>query len=484
MTTTRYFDNAAIQKCWPRTWAERHAEYARRRNVVMMGPHNERDIQRLCLFRGTNGEGTVIHEAQRVSPLIRYVAQVDTMILSRPWSLNLRPDVEADENDPRLTRGMETWRRSHIDDRSRVWSDILSTEADLYIEAGVDGSTPQRPIVTGYRPQYVKIWLDDQGLEIIKAVIEYEVEDPDASTPNAMIKIVRTLTPTEISVKRGDAPPVSAPHNLGRVPLLHVQWSPGPDPYLGVPPWWGLEDAIAVHDSATTMLSVMGTKRANPALFAEGFVLPSGAAVPGLDGGASETTVIAGPQGSDLRPVSPGMEGVTALSERATDVHGLAAATVAELLYTEAGANASGTAIAYKAQALTSKASPPDRSQRRAVGLAIAMAHALVDRVPWADALDVYDVTAGPILPMDRAAEIAAAVSARETGLVKDVDTVRAFQDLGIVPRDVDPETYAAEAREADGQQTERTAAAFGRIRGPEPAAALRVVDDPDAGSA
>jgi len=472
-TTTTYNDKTTGKPAWPTTWDARRTEQQRRRDLVLMRPYTPEECQRLGLFQGTNIGGDTIHRAQRISPLIAYVAQVGTTLLSREWTLNLKGDADPQQNDPRLTRGMETWRRSQIARLARMWADNLTVEADCYMEAAIDDAG--RAVVVHHKPQHVRVWLDSRGVEVVKATITFQVDDPDDDSKQ--VQYVRTLTRDKLSEKIGDKPAKVVDNRLGVVPLGWDQFAPsGVDPYLGKPPWWGIEDGVSVHDSAASILTVIGTKRANTVLFAEG-VNPTtgtdaGQSVPGVQGGAVEGGVIVGPVGTDIRPIGHGLEGAQVLVEQAERVHAIVATTCPELLFTEAGANASGTALSHRAASLLAKYAPPDTELRATVGRMLAMAQAMADGLAWSDALDVYEVTAGPMLALDRSAELDALVKALETGLIKPPDAVRKLQDLGYIPRDADSEQYAADALAAD----------ITRARGNAEAIGLRQ-DTPDGGA-
>jgi len=476
-TTTTYNDKTTGKPAWPTTWDARRTEQQRRRDLVLMRPYTPEECQRLGLFQGTNIGGDTIHRAQRISPLIAYVAQVGTTLLSREWTLNLKGDADPQQNDPRLTRGMETWRRSQIARLARMWADNLTVEADCYMEAAIDDAG--RAVVVHHKPQHVRVWLDSRGVEVVKATITFMVDDPDDDSKQ--VQYVRTLTRDKLSEKIGDKPAKVVDNRLGVVPLGWDQFAPsGVDPYLGKPPWWGIEDGVSVHDSAASILTVIGTKRANTVLFAEG-VNPTtgtdaGQSVPGVQGGAVEGGVIVGPVGTDIRPIGHGLEGAQVLVEQAERVHAIVATTCPELLFTEAGANASGTALSHRAASLLAKYAPPDTELRATVGRMLAMAQAMADGLAWSDDLDVYEVTAGPMLALDRSAELDALVKALETGLIRPADAVRKLQDLGYIPRDADPEQYAADALAADITRARGNAEAIGLRKADAPA---RVADDP-----
>lgn len=478
MTTVTYTDKTTGKPAWPTTWDARRKEQQRRRDLVLMRPYAPEECERLGLFQGTNIGGEVIHRAQRISPLIGFVASVNTAILSREWTLNLKGDTDAKENDPRLTRGAETWRRSQIPRAARLWADNLSVEADCYMESTIDDEG--RAVVVHHAPQHVRVWLDSRGLELVKATITFSVDDPDDDT--RQVTYVRTLTRDSVSEKIGDRPAQTVPHKLGMVPLGWVQYAPsGVDPYLGRPPWWGIEDGVAVHDSAASILTVIGTKRANTVLFAKG-VDPTagtdaGQVANGIQGGSVEGGIIVGPENSDISPIGHGLEGAQVLVEQATGVHATVATTCPELLFTEAGANSSGTALSRREALMVAKVGPPDAALRSSVGRAIAMAQAMADGMAWTDALDVYEVTAGPMLSPDRAAELDALLKALETGLIKPTDAVIKLQDLGYVRRDADPEAYAMEARGVDVERTAATASALSPLAGGAAPAAEVVAD-------
>lgn len=466
-TTATYTDQTTDKPAWPTTWDGRRKEQKRRRELVLMRPYTVEECQRLGLFQGTAPGNTIIHRAQRISPLISFVASVGATLLSREWTLNLKGDSTPKRDDPRLTRGSETWARSKIPRSARMWADNLTVEADCFMESTIDDKG--RAVVVHHAPQTVRVWLDSRGLEVVKATITFMVDDPDDDTKQ--VTYVRTLTREAVSEKIGDKAPTTVQHKLGVVPLGWVQFAPsGVDPYLGRPPWWGIEDGVAVHDSSASILTVIGTKRANTVLFAEGVDITAGTDAgstgSGIQGGTVEGGVIVGPVGTDVRPVGHGLEGAQALVEQSGEVHAVVATTRFELLFTDAGANASGTALSHRAAGLLATYTPPDRDLRSSVGRALAMAQAMADGLPWSDALDVYEVTAGPMLSLDRAAELDALVKSLETGLVKPADAVRKLQDLGYIPRDADPEQYAQEARGVDVENTAAQASALSSLTG------------------
>ena len=74
--------------------------------------------------------------------------------------------------------------------------------------------------------------------------------------------------------------------------------------------------------------------------------------------------------------------------------------------------------------------------------MSLSMLNLETYRAEYADRLVI---SAPPLLPVDRAAELAALEAADRLGSISAADKVRHLQRLGLVPEAVDPDDYAAD---------------------------------------
>ena len=473
-TANGWSSNATGARGWPTTWGERHAEYARRESVYQGGDYALRDFERLGLFQATDSTGVVTHKTRRVCTMLAFVANVDAAALANGWTLNVSrdavpPDVDTDGRESPSARsvlalesGLEVWKRSEVEAQSEAWSLSLAVAGDLFLEASVDEAG--RAIVYAHRPQHVSVWYDRYGRRVERAVVEFTYRKPDSNEDQTY---KRTITADEIVTEDTGAAvwKVVDVNPTGVVTLLHVPFKPVGTPGFSANAWHGLEDAVAVYDSAITQMGVIGGRHAAPWLKIMGGALEANDQTNSNPG-----RTLSLPTGVDAQYLEASLQGIGAFVEQADRVRSDAALTVPEFLFTDAGAGASGTALSHRAGAFVHKMEPVRHRLWRALAKATGIALALERGQRFTEAEDVYEVTGGPALPMDRAAESALLVSLVDADLLLRSDAIRAMQGFGVVPREADPIAYAETVEGHAAEAEERTIGALGKLRGESPA--------------
>lgn len=475
-TTANGWTSYAQDRAWPTTWDQRRREYKRRRMAYVGGEYALADFERLGLFQATKG-GTIIHKTRRICTLLSFVANVDTAALSGGLALNLRRDAFEEETqttphgvaievpsaraDAALSRGVEVWRRSDIDAKAETWARSLAVCGDWHIEAALDEEG--KAIVYMVEPEHVEIEYDRYRIGLSEACVEmkYRVGEDEVCYKREID--AKTITTTEDGKAiEGAAPTV--PNPTGVVTLLHVPFSPVPGmcsdgPVFSANAFQGLDEAVGFVDSVRTALSVVGSRNASPVMVATG-VDAGGMSASEID------RMVAIPSGATIEMLTPDLQGLDALAGMADGVFESTIKLVPELLFADASAASSGTALSYRAGAFAQKIEPVRKRFFRAIAKAIGIALALEDKKPFDDTYDVFEVSAAPALPTDKAAYVNLVSGMVTDGLLKRSDAIQALQGIGIIPPEAHPLEYAAEAAAEQRAETEWQAQQAGAILG------------------
>lgn len=461
------WDTVAVGEAWPLTWDARWNEYRRRWSVYQGGPYSQRDHERLSLFQDVNASGTVRQRTRRICTMLAFIADVDASAIATGIALNVSREVfpvKLAENGSEipnpagftaLEAGNEVWRRSAVRKHVERWARMLSVAGDLHIEAMLDESG--QPVITAHRADQVRVWYDRYGRELARAEIEFSYRKPGRDEP---IAYKRVITPETIETT-DDGKTVSEPNPVGAVTLVHVPFKPMEQPEFSANAWHGNENAVAVADSARTMMQAIGIRHSAP------WLVTTGAQMDENDqAAASVARTLALPANADAKYLEASQAGINAYVQLAESVLTDAERRAPEHLFTEAGANISGTALTLLASSFVAKIEPVRAAFRIGLARATGLALALANRQRWSEAADMYEVTGGPALPADRRAELDLLVAAIDGRLLKQSDAVRAAQGFGLVPTDADPIVYASEVAAESQQQEQRAVDAAARIVG------------------
>lgn len=443
--------NSPKGRAWPMSEGERQAELKRRWSSYTGEPYSADDVTSMSLFQYRDTGDNIAISARRICADIAYVAEVDAAAIATT-GLSLQVPDEAQESS--LEAGREIWRRSNVADRLPMWALQLCIYGEGLIEA-VKHPTLGGILVWHPAPNFQVEW-DEYGLSIKRAIISYtlpptvSMEGGRPVASGAGVAYVRVLSADRVDVYRdgvldNDA---SGTNPLGIVAAARVAYR---DLRTGLVSAWAgthYEDQIASLDSMITQMQALGARHANPILKAMGTSVGPDADLQTVG------RVIELHPGTDLQWLEANLQAIQALVNQSSQLQDAMRATLPEFLFTESGANSSGTALSYRASAFVAKIRPIREGMYAALATATAMARRIDDGGAWTAADAVYLVDGGDPLPMDEAARAQLVVSVMDAGLLRRVDAVRSLQAAGIIP-DGDPVDYAnAAVGEAKAMQS------------------------------
>ena len=459
---------------WPTTWEGARAEVERRRSVYRQAPYTDAEVVRWNLFRAVDDSNAVTATTRRVDKLITYVCGVDAAAIATDGltveartaggTSAVDPIEAADTEDARLV-----WSRSGVSRQVAAWALAYCVDGDAVWEVQL---RPDGARIVWHDVRDVQVWRDlDGSISMARIGFDYvPAPDPEDllgdATPPERRHYVRVLTRTEVITQDGDSPPVRVPHSLGVVPLVRARYGEIPGAVV-VGAWagLGLEASVAMLDSATCQIQTVGTRHSNPLLKIIGARLAEGSD-PSVVGAA-----VSLPIGGDVAWVEAALEGVRALVEARASLRESVERMCPELLFVDAGASASGTALSYRASAFSAKMLPIRESFYAALADATAMAMAWqsdTDARVASEARRLIGtgaivVSGGSVLPSDSAAEVALLTSLVESAGITRTDYIAGLQRLGMLSTD-DPAAYGEQASADSDAQAARGALAAERM--------------------
>lgn len=431
----------------PRTREERDAEYLRRERVVEGEPYTTAEIVRYNLFVAVNESNERTATTRRVDPLLRFVVGVDAAACASNGVI-IRAGGETREVTTQELADVEAarlvWSRSRGDRRLQEWAMGYATRGDIVFEAQLHDDGPR---IVAHHPSYVECQYDPTGSVIERAVMKWEYVVVGRTTKATYS---RELTQDKIITTDDGADPVVKPNPIGMVPLSLARWGSLPSTHV-IGSWagHGLEAAVAMLDSATCQVQTVGSRHANPLLVMIGARPAAG------DDPTAMGQVLPLPPGGDAKWLEAALQGVESLVSARASLREQVERLCPELLFVDAGASSSGTALSYRAGAFVAKIEPPRQAFYAAIAEALSMAVAMGAPTTVAarsDALRLLDsgsivVDGGPVLPGDRAALATMVAELAREGLVTRQTAVSLLQGASIIDPDADPTEYAAQAR-------------------------------------
>lgn len=482
---------------WPVTREEMVAEYTRRERAYLGLAYRVEDIKRLNLFRAVDSANQTIAMTRRLTRDLQFVCEVDAAAIVGDGLLvesrRDRYDLDADDDRRRASaeaeraaatlRAEAVWERSRVEDQLPAWALRWCMLGDIGFEVVRGAVAGVGAVIVAHDPRHVVCDWDDIGAELRRVVITYDYTEQAEYDPAtgevvkepAIVRYRRILTRERVDAYRDGVrvEEESGAHGLGRVPF---EWVPFRAPVPGSMGTWagyGYEDVIGSVDSALTQMQVTGQRHANPLLVALGARIGEASEIQQVGRAASL------PQGADLKYLEATLQGIQALLNMAESARQMVAQTLPEFLFVDAGASASGTALSYRAGAFVAKIDPIRHRFYRALGRCVDMAVAFDTSTPHRSLAGTYEVQGGAALPMDVTSLARLYTDLTATGGMRSVDLVRKLQDLGVVPDDVEPEVYAAQAAREVAERQAQTAMQVERIMDAVRAAAPVTDDDP-----
>ncbi|MEL6349704.1 MAG: phage portal protein [Myxococcota bacterium] len=451
--------------------------YIARHDAYVNENYTLQQIQQLQLFQALDPDDKIIAQARRLGRDIQHVVDTGTGALagSRLTLQLIDRALGNEEGRIRLEEAQRVWRRSHLQRNKGRYARILCSMGDLYIEpVRQRGAPPFDTRLVWYEPYTVTPIYDDEGLELVEAIITQVFYEPDVVNAYGVAqrvgrndRLVRRLTRDEIIVELNGEPvldesgrPVGGKHNLGRVPMVHIPCIPYCEPGHSLWVGHGLDRTLAEVDSLLSQASAVGDRYANPHLVIQGADVKDRAEFARF----GRVIEIKGANAKDAKVyhVEITARGLKALLESAFSQLEQVRRTLPEYLYAGAGANASGVALRFLATRFETKYEPIRDNFWGGLALATEMAVSM-DRNEAHNADEQYLQIAGPpLLPADVQAELAQLQAATRMGAVSEVDLVRHVQRLGIADAEMSAEDYA-EALRAERQAHQAAMAAPNR---------------------
>jgi len=427
---------------FPETEDDWQAEYSRRFRAYVSDPYTGSEIIGLHLFKALDESGDILATTRRLTLDYAFVCNTDTAALIGD-GISLQGEA-ADRAD-----GVEVWERSGLLDHVERYARDFAVKGDIHLEAlvGADGLSR----VVAYAPEHVVLTYDaETATQITRAVVTIPYYDEpeidrfgNAGAENQIGHIYRrVITADAIEVYRDGVLDTdeSGPNSLGAVTLVHVPFIPFATPNHGLNAAYQLDEALALIDSLLTQISAIGARHGNPILQSAGAKVDGGSDILKLG------RVANGPKDWTLEYIEPSFAGIASLLDTVQQHRETLRETLPEFLFTESGANSSGSALNFRASQFVSKMTPIRRRFYRAIATVSGYAIHLDRKTTPAEAPIRLRVEGGDILPANVTATLEQLrIVQQELGGLLPVDLIATLQRIGLVPKDVDPAQYAAE---------------------------------------
>ena len=432
---------------YPRTHDEWVDLYGWLRDAFVADPYDTSDLKGLHLFRALDDNGDEIAVATRVVQDAQHIINADARALSG----GERVTLEAGDGDADLTRAEAIWKRSHVDTQVADWALRCAMLGDLHLEAVRDRDGTAR--IVSYHPGCVRVDYDVvDPTRIVRAVITIRYFDTPEVSPDGVMSdpqsgpghlYQRVLTEDTITAHRDGVLLVeeSGAHGLGCVPLVHVPFQVIDEPEHGLSAAWQAWRAIAVADSIIAQLHATLNRYADPKVIIKGARLDTGST--GLQFGRWLHGL---PSDADVSYLEPSMAGCSSALEVLTAVRAVIR-EAPEFLFTDAGANASGTALSYRAASFLEKMRPIRARFFAGIATAIQLCDELERGTVHDNDRTMYLVDGMPILPIIRSDEVRTLLEIRQANGMTDADFIRHLQRLDYIDAKHDPDEYAERVR-------------------------------------
>lgn len=422
-------------------------------------PYTTGDITALGLFRAVDENGQEISITKRLLQDWRFVVETDATAMT---GHRLHLDGADDTPSALVEAAARVWKRSQVSRQAGRWSRMTAALGDIIWEAapGDHGA-----VLIGHDPRHVQVFYDEETrTRIVQAAITIPYFDPPEISntgapagPPVMHVYHRKYTETEVETYLdGELVEKMSGRNVaGVVPLSHVAFLPDiQDVEYGLCAPHGLELAFAYVDSALEQIKAAGNRFGNPILALSGATLGSDSDILKLG------RVVHGlPEGATLGYAEADMKGAARLLESALQVRQMARDTMPEFIFSGAGANSSGEALAMRTGQFALKMEEIRGRWYDGLIRATEYAVAIDQKRAWDPDTTDLDIRSGPVVPVNVKQELEALALASSAGLSAG-DKIRRLQALGYVAQEADPDKYAAEQFD---MSADRASMFFGR---------------------
>jgi hypothetical protein len=208
-----------------------------------------------------------------------------------------------------------------------------------------------------------------------------------------------------------------------------------------------------------SQVQAIGARNGNPLLAVSGARFEDGGAVFGIG------KIVSGiPSGGTVAYVESTLTGVTALLEAAQQAREQARETLPEFLFTDSGANSSGSALSWRASAFASKIEEIRGRWFDSLARLTAIAVAMDAGRAYEPARDRLRITGSPVLPVHLADEVRVLHEILDKRGLTRRDYLAHLQRLGVVSNDHTPDEYATLVGAEEQAATDREVEAARRV--------------------
>lgn len=421
---------------YPSTTAEWRDRYDALLRAYEQGNYSDAEVKADKLFQANDDSGKLIDMARRLFGFFRFITDVDAWAIVGPKGLTLETDDVAPVGA--LLAGELVWRRTRIAQVVGHWARMTACQGDYYVEAVRQSSTPPyRVKLVGYLASDVVPVYDVTGTELVSVTIETVYTDGGDYDDAVKHTYKREVDAVEV-VEYVDGKETSrAPHRAGRVPVVHLSWTPWIAPDHGLPAAHGLDAAIARLNSFAGQVGAIGNRYADPKTVIRGATVGSSSDL-GLFG-----RVISGlPADGGVEYLEPRLSAIPPLLDALREVIQHIRETAPEFIFAESSAAESGTARSYRAAALEMKIGEVRNRWLPAIAEITGVAVAMDQGRAYDEAVDAFEVQAAPFIAPNVMQEVDVLMAAQS--YLRRADIVERLQSLGIASDALTVEQYLA----------------------------------------
>lgn len=446
---------------YPRSETEWRARYELLRASYHLESYTDAEAQAWHMFRAYDNSSPKkeIASPQRIHDDFAFVVNTDAAAL-----FGGHISIEAEEGAPpeMLERAKAIWKRSKMDQSlprlahhlclGRVYVEPQRLPRDGSRVAG--GDLSYEAVLVVHEPEMYTTVVDNQTRTALTRTIivdkyfdEADLTDEGLVDDSATLHVYRRDMDTEMLTVTLDGEVVAeetGPHGLGVVPGVNLVFGATQDTEHGVGCAPTLFNALALADSFITQVHATGARYADPKMYGKNVDL-SDASI-GLFGRFISWVQKTPGYDTEIGYLEPSMEGVRAVMDALKQLMDDVRSTYPEFALFRAGAGASGDALRMHAARFESKIKAPRAGALAGLATALEQAVAMETNQPYDPSAPGLVLRAGPILPPDVKMMVEMLAEAKRESMVTPETVAGHLQSFGIIPRDVNPAEYAAEA--------------------------------------
>jgi hypothetical protein len=419
--------------------------YDLRWSMYLLHPYSAAVQKQEHLFRAFDDSGNEIDQTRRIFRYYQFIADTDARALhGGRLTLETFDTKPGKAKSDQLLKGEVVWKRSRLASEFPKVARMLCPLGDYYLEAvRMSGLPPYRTQIVARDPRTVTVTYDEEtGTQIVKARICLDYQDAEEARDGrgspTVHRYERILTREKVEIVRDGVSDGGKPHNLGVVPLVHLQCLPWDQPEHSLPAPAGVERALMILDGLATQGKAIGNRYAAPTLVVKGMKLGPGSTI------ARFGRMIDGaPKDATAEYLESALDSMPQILEYMKEVHSHIRDTSPEFLFASDGARESAEARSLRGQAFEAKMSEMRAGVFAGLSEVTAMAVAMDAALPFDPDAVPYQIQAGEILPRNAKAEVETLILVKDRILA--ADFTRGLQRLGIVSNEHDPEAYSKE---------------------------------------